>query len=106
VGDAVRQAVAAGSVELAAFGPPGWLDGIDPAVLDPAGQLDSLGFGGGPGAFGPAFEQSRAAWTSRRDWCADWRAGLDRADRELAAAVRGLAVGRTVSAAGEAQVTG
>jgi argininosuccinate lyase len=90
VGDAVRQAVAAGSTELAGFGPPGWLDGVDPERLEPAGLLQAQVYGGGPGAFEPAFTESLADWSSRRYWYADWRHEVAEAGGELAAAVRQL----------------
>ncbi|HJQ03010.1 MAG TPA: argininosuccinate lyase [Jatrophihabitans sp.] len=103
VGDAVRQAVAAGSTDLAGYGPPGWLDGVDPAMLDLDGLLEAQAHGGGPGAFGPVFTQSLVEWSAHRDWCAEWRRGVAEAEAELSTAVRQLlACPPATSSAGDA----
>lgn len=78
VGEAVRQAVAAGSTQLAAFGPPGWLDGIDTSGLDLADLVDAHRYGGGPGAFAAAFSEAADRWAAHRRWLGEWqRAGRD-----------------------------
>ena len=59
VGDAVRQAVAAGSTELADFGPPGWLAGIEASGLDLGDLMRAHARGGGPGAFAGSVRRSR-----------------------------------------------
>jgi argininosuccinate lyase len=87
VGEAVRTAIEAGSTDLAAFGPPGWLEGIGLTSLDPAELARAAEHGGGPGAFGPPFEQAAAAWTAHRNWHRRWRESLRLADAELADAV-------------------
>jgi argininosuccinate lyase len=90
VGDAVRRAVEAGSTDLAAHGPPGWLDGIaalDGAGVDLAALVAAHAHGGGPGAFGPQWEEAAAGWRAARDGLADRRGALAAADAELAAAV-------------------
>lgn len=87
VGAAIRAAMAAGSTELAEFGPPGWLDGID---VDVAGLVGDYRHGGGPGAFMRAYDIGCATWQSHRQWHHDWRQSIAAADAELADAVRGL----------------
>jgi argininosuccinate lyase len=86
VGDAVRQAVAAGSTQLADFGPPGWLDGIDEARLDLADLMRAHSAGGGPGAFAEAFADSQGRWTAHRDWVCGQRRATREAETALAAA--------------------
>jgi argininosuccinate lyase len=87
VGEAVRHAVEAGSTDLAAFGPPGWLDGIGLPGLDLTDLVRAHAYGGGPGAFAPAFQQAAGAWTRHRDWHQSWRESLRAASAELAEAV-------------------
>jgi argininosuccinate lyase len=87
VGEAVRKAIEAGSTDLAAFGPPGWLDGIGLPGLDLAELVRATEHGGGPGAFGPSFEQAAAAWAAHREWHQGWRESLRLADAELTGAV-------------------
>lgn len=91
VGEAVRKAIDAGSTDLAAFGPPGWLDalgcGSDPGGLDPGELVRAQAFGGGPGAFGPPYDHAVAVWAAHRDWHRRWRESLQTADAELAEAV-------------------
>ena len=87
VGEAVRRAIEAGSTDLAAFGPPGWLDEIGLRGLDLAELVRAHAHGGGPGAFGPPFRQAVAAWAAHRDWHQGWRESLRLADAELADAV-------------------
>ena len=90
VGEAVRQAVAAGSTQLAEFGPPGWLDGIDTSGLDLAGLVNAHRYGGGPGDFADAFCEAADRWAAHRRWLTDWqRAGRD-ADAALAGAAAEL----------------
>jgi argininosuccinate lyase len=88
VGEAVRRAIEAGSTDLAKFGPPGWLDQLDDAALDPAELVEAHGHGGGPGAFDGPCRQAAAAWVEHRDWQRDWRLTLAGADAALATAVR------------------
>ena len=83
VGDAVRRAVEAGSTELADFGPPGWLDGIDRHAIEVAGLLETQAYGGGPGAFAGIFDSALARWQAHRDWHAGLRRLAAEADREL-----------------------
>jgi argininosuccinate lyase len=88
VGEAVRRAIEAGSTNLAKFGPPGWLDQLDDAALDPAELVEAHRHGGGPGAFDGPCRQVAAAWVEHRDWQRDWRLTLAGADAALATAVR------------------
>lgn len=90
VGDAVRLAVAAGSTELAEYGAPGWLDGIDRASVEVAGLLEAQAYGGGPGAFDQIFQLALASWTEHRDWAVEWRRRLAGAAAELATGVSRL----------------
>lgn len=80
VGEAVRQAVAAGSTELAAFVPAGWLDGIADGDLDPVAAVRAAAYGAGPGAFHASCEDAMAAWAAHRRWLADWRRSVHIAD--------------------------
>ncbi len=91
VGEAVRKAIEAGSTRLADFGPPGWLDQIGPAELDPRALVDAHVYGGGPGAFAVPCEQAGAAWLGHRRWHQRWRREVADADAALAAAVASLA---------------
>jgi argininosuccinate lyase len=91
VGDAVRQAVAAGSTRLADFGPPGWLDGIELdgtklADLDLPDVMRAHAYGGGPGAFDGTLDEALAGWAAHRRWQQDWQAATRAADADLAAA--------------------
>jgi argininosuccinate lyase len=90
VGEAVRRAVAAGSTELADFGPPGWLDGTGLADLDIGGAMREHVYGGGPGAFAVQFEPVRAGWAAHVDWQLGQRQSLAAAQAELAEAVERL----------------
>lgn len=90
VGDAVRQAVEAGSTELADFGPPGWLDRIELADLDLPSVVRAHVYGGGPGAFADSFSNAVQGWTHHHDWLAAWRANDAAAGTMLAAAVQQL----------------
>jgi argininosuccinate lyase len=87
VGEAVRKAVDAGSTDLTAFGPPGWLDQIGLPGLDLAELVRGCAYGGGPGSFDPPFGQAVTGWTAHRDWHQRWRESLRLADAELAGAV-------------------
>jgi argininosuccinate lyase len=90
VGDAVRQAVEAGSTQLADFGPPGWLEQIGLADLDLPSVVRAHVHGGGPGAFAGPFSHAVQAWTQHRDWLTVWRAEAAAASSALAEAVRQL----------------
>lgn len=90
VGEAVRKAIAAGTTDLARFGPPGWLDQLGDTALDPAGLVNALEYGGGPGAFEQPCRQAGAAWQGHRDWHQGWRRALAEADAALDAAVRAV----------------
>ncbi|MGO8960323.1 MAG: lyase family protein [Streptosporangiaceae bacterium] len=90
VGDAVRQAVEAGSTRLADFGPRGWLDRIGPAELDLPSVVRAHAHGAGPGAFADSFRHAAQAWLGHRDWLTAWRAQDAAATLALAAAVRQL----------------
>jgi len=97
VGDAVRQAVEAGSTRLADFGPPGWLDQIGSADLDLSAVVSSHSRGGGPGAFAEPFGRCVEAWTSHRAWLTRWRADIGAARSalaEAAAELSGVVTGR------------
>jgi argininosuccinate lyase len=85
VGDAVRRAVAAGSTDLAAFGPPGWLDDVGVGGLTPEQLVPDQRYGGGPGAFDPPFERAITAWQAHRRWYQERR----RVDAQAAAALAG-----------------
>jgi argininosuccinate lyase len=90
VGEAVRKALAAGSTELADFGPPGWLDGIEGSGLDLADLMRAHARGGGPGAFAGAFDDAVARWAAHRRWHLDWRQASRDADAALTAATSRL----------------
>lgn len=72
VGDAVRQAVAAGSTQLADFGPPGWLDGIELSGLELTELVAAHRYGGGPGAFAAAYSDALSRWAVHRRWHLEW----------------------------------
>jgi argininosuccinate lyase len=87
VGDAVRQAVAAGATDITEFGPPGWLDGTGLASTDPAMLVREQMYGGGPGDIEEPLNQAVQAWAAHRARLHDYLA-KDRAGAEsLAAAV-------------------
>ena len=86
VGEAVREALAAGSTELADFGPPGWLAGIEAPGLDLADLMRAHACGGGPGAFAGAFADAVSRWAAHRRWHLEWRRASRDADAALAAA--------------------
>ena len=90
VGEAVRKAVEAGSTDLGAFGPPGWLDGIGMAGLDLTDLVHAHEYGGGPGSFARPHADAVDAWAGQRRWLADWRARLGAADADLAKEVDAL----------------
>lgn len=99
VGDAVRRAIEAGSTRLADFGPPGWLEGIGLADLDLATLIGAQIYGGGPGDFAEPHRQAVAGWAAHRQWLADWRQEVTRADDRLADVIGSLgAVGEPVAA--------
>ena len=91
VGDAVRQAVEAGSTQLADFWPPGGLDAIGIADLDLPSVVRAHEYGGGPGAFADSFSNAVQTWLHHRDWLIACRAQDAAANSALAAAVRQLA---------------
>jgi argininosuccinate lyase len=90
VGEAVRKALAAGSADLADFGPPGWLAGIDSADLDLADLMRAHARGGGPGAFGEAFAGAVSRWAAHRRWHLELHRAARDADAALAAAAARL----------------
>jgi argininosuccinate lyase len=97
VGDAVRQAVAAGSTRLADFGPPGWLDGIELdgtklADLDLPDVMRAHRYGGGPGAFDSSLEAAQENWAAHRRWQHEWQDASRAADTALAAAAAAIKV--------------
>jgi argininosuccinate lyase len=92
VGAAVRAAIEAGSTDLAAFGPPGWLDGVGLDDLDLAALVRAHAYGGGPGDFAEPHADAVRAWAGRRQWLADWRASVGVADAQLAEEVAKLLV--------------
>jgi argininosuccinate lyase len=87
VGEAVRKAVAAGSTDLAGFGPPGWLDGVDLSGLELAELVDAHRYGGGPGDFAAAFSEAADRWAAHRGWLGGWQ----RASRDSGAALAAAA---------------
>lgn len=90
VGEAVRNAIAVGSADLAGFGPPGWLDGIDTAGLDLRELTKAHAYGGGPGAFAEQFTRAACDWGVRRNWLRRLRRTAADADEALAAAVAAI----------------
>ncbi|MER7004753.1 argininosuccinate lyase [Dactylosporangium sp. NPDC000555] len=88
VGAAVRQAVEAGTTDLAPFGLSDWLTDVD---TEPAAVVAAQRYGGGPGAFEEAFRPALAEWAALRAWCGDRRADARHADQELRGAVALLA---------------
>lgn len=90
VGEAVRQAVEAGSTELTAFGPSSWRDELELDKLDPSELVRSLAYGGGPGAFAGAYAQAYTVWLGHCRWRRDWLVSLAAAEAELARAVDAL----------------
>jgi len=86
VGEAVRQAVVAGSTRLADFGPPGWLDGIELSELELPDLVRAHAHGGGPGAFAASFSDVVARWAAHRRWQLEWRRASRAAEAALAAA--------------------
>ena len=101
VGEAVRKAIAAGSTDLAKFGPPGWLDQLDDPALDPADLVQTHVYGGGPGAFEQPCRQAGAAWVEHRAWHQGWRRALTDADAALAAAVHAVLASGAAGGQGE-----
>lgn len=93
VGEAVRNAVAAGSTDLVAFGPPGWLDGIDSTDLTLPALVHAQAYGGGPGAFAEPFGDAVSAWAAHREWHQQWRRSIRVAQDVLADEVRRHASG-------------
>jgi argininosuccinate lyase len=89
VGEAVRNAVMHDSTRLAEYGPPGWLDGIDMPADLPA-LVRAHASGGGPGAFGAAFDAAAGEWTAHRRWHQDWRRACEDAAAQLDRAVEEL----------------
>lgn len=90
VGDAVRQAVEAGSTDVAAYGPSGWLDDLGPDGLDPAAVVQAHVYGGGPGAFAAAHQRGCSCWSGHRQWLHEWRESATEADSLLDEQVRRL----------------
>ncbi len=87
VGAAVRAAVAAGSTDLAGFGPPGWLAGTGLSELDPRALAAAHRYGGGPGDFAEPHRDAVARWTEHRQWLAGRRRADDEAADALAESV-------------------
>jgi argininosuccinate lyase len=90
VGEAVRNAVDAGSTRLAEFGPPGWLDGLDLAGMDVAALVAGQAYGGGPGDFDAPHRTATGELAARRQWLCDWRRDLAKAHARLDDAVAAL----------------
>jgi argininosuccinate lyase len=90
VGNAVRQAVAAGSEDLTGFGPAGWLDALDSSTLSAAAAAAGQAAGGGPGAFTGIWRSAEQHWQAHRRWQHGWRAELAAAGERLAAEVAAL----------------
>jgi argininosuccinate lyase len=90
VGEAVRKAVEAGSTRLADFGPPGWLDGIEPSGLEFADLMRAHSHGGGPGAFDGALADGISRWAAHCRWHLDARRASREADAALAVAAARL----------------
>jgi argininosuccinate lyase len=94
VGQAVREAVEAGSAELAAFAPPEWPAGTVPSTIDLPELVRGCSHGGGPGGFDEPFQRACEGWTAHRRWHRQWRADLALAGAALAAAARSVMDGR------------
>ncbi|MGH3854272.1 MAG: hypothetical protein ACRDR6_12425 [Pseudonocardiaceae bacterium] len=90
VGEAVREAVDAGTTSLARFGPPGWLDEIGLADLDIAALVAAHRHGGGPGAFTLPYGHAVAEWVRQRDWHIGRGQSITQAETALIDAVRSL----------------
>jgi len=100
VGDAVREAIAAGSADLTGFGAAGWLDGLDPGALSAAAALTEQAYGGGPGAFADIWQGGYERWRGHRAWLDSWRAELADAAGQLAVEVAALIGEQTTPAFG------
>lgn len=90
VGNAVREAIAAGSTDLTAFGPDGWLGRSENGELSVAGALSRQLHGGGPAAFGDIWQATYQRWLADRDWLRTWRGELAGAAGQLATEVAEL----------------
>jgi len=84
VGDAVRQALENGTAAGAAPTGPG---GLDPLGEDLGALIGAQAYGGGPGAFDPAFRAAVDGWAGRSQWLAGWRASLAAADAAMTAEI-------------------
>jgi argininosuccinate lyase len=93
VGSAVREAVAAGSTDLAGFGPPGWLNDLNPSTMTAAAAAARQVAGGGPGSFAGIHQAAEQRWQAHQRWQRGWRAELAEAARQLAADVAALTTG-------------
>jgi len=80
VGDAVRQAIDDGSAATGS-------GERDPLGEDLGALVGAQAYGGGPGAFGPAFRAAADGLADRWQWLDQWRAAQAAADAELAAEV-------------------
>lgn len=90
VGQAVRRAIDAGSVQLTDVGPPGWPDEIEPADLELSTLVRAQRYGGGPGSFAEPYRQARAAWAAHLQWHRQWRQSTEIATTGLAGAVEAI----------------
>jgi argininosuccinate lyase len=101
VGDAVRQAIENGSAAAARQAGP---DRADPLGENLGALISAQVYGGGPGAFGPAFRGAVHGWAGRWQWLAGWRASLAAADAAMAAEI--AAVKRAAAGQASAAVPG
>jgi argininosuccinate lyase len=88
VGDAVRQAVEAGSTRLGPIEPLGSLEAA--GLGDLSEVMLAHAHGGGPGAFAAPFDRACATWTAHREWHHIWRGALADAGATLARTVEAL----------------
>jgi argininosuccinate lyase len=88
VGVAVRNAIDAGSTDLAAFLPAGALPDAGPS--DFGALVRAQSYGGGPGDFDDPHRQAVADWADRRRWLAGWRRKIARANARLDSEIAAL----------------
>lgn len=106
VGDAIRQAIEAGSATLAGPACTGWPDEIRLADLDLAQLVSAQAYGGGPGDFDRPYRAAADGWAARRQWLASWRKSVAAADAALGTEVAALGPAGTRGVTGPAPAAG